>query len=280
MDVRTLFVSDLDGTLLNSSSFISDYSAKIINRLTEQNILFTVATARSIGTAFEKIAPLHIQIPFCLMNGVFLYRQNSTCPVDICPFPKDTAAMVLQESLRIGASPFFYQYLVNEQKIELQYLDLDYPPREQFYQMRKDSIYKNFVQVNEPCFQKNAIPVYINFLDEYDILQRIYERIRPMAGIQSVFYHDPVLQAWYLEVFSADAGKAAAARRIAKLVQANRIVAFGDNDNDLSMFEIADECYATSNAPKAIQEQADGVIPSCDDDGVARFMTARFPQYF
>lgn len=276
----TLFVSDLDGTLLNSNSQVSDFSAKIINRLTAQDILFSVATARSIGTAFDKIKPLHIRIPFCLMNGVFLYYKDNLHPVDICPFPKEAAITLLRESLRIGASPFLYQYLPTEQKMELQYFDLNYPPREQFYQMRKDSAYKKLVKVHAPYFHKEGIPVYINFLDEYNILQRVNGIVRNIPGVQSVFYHDPVLNAWYLEVFSSEAGKAAGVRRLAEIVHANRIVAFGDNDNDLSMFEIADECYATSNAPQVIQNQADGVIPSCDEDGVARFLAARFPEYF
>ena len=51
MDKDTLYVSDLDGTLLNSQGEISSYSLKVINELIEQGMKFTYATARSLVSA-------------------------------------------------------------------------------------------------------------------------------------------------------------------------------------------------------------------------------------
>ena len=44
--MKTLYVTDLDGTLLNTHDTINPYSIEIINRLVEQGMLFTYATAR------------------------------------------------------------------------------------------------------------------------------------------------------------------------------------------------------------------------------------------
>mgnify|MGYP002511680898 CR=1 FL=1 len=44
--VKTLYVTDLDGTLLNSHDFINPYSIETINSLVEKGMLFTYATAR------------------------------------------------------------------------------------------------------------------------------------------------------------------------------------------------------------------------------------------
>ena len=49
--MKTLYVSDLDGTLLRSDERTSDYTNQVINRLTEQGMLFSYATARSLVTA-------------------------------------------------------------------------------------------------------------------------------------------------------------------------------------------------------------------------------------
>ena len=49
--MKTLYISDLDGTLLRSSETTSDYTNKTINRLTEQGMIFSYATARSFVTA-------------------------------------------------------------------------------------------------------------------------------------------------------------------------------------------------------------------------------------
>ena len=42
-----LYVSDLDGTLLNSNKVVSNYSKNILNNLIKKGVLFTVATAKN-----------------------------------------------------------------------------------------------------------------------------------------------------------------------------------------------------------------------------------------
>ena len=56
----------------------------------------------------------------------------------------------------------------------------------------------------------------------------------------------------------------------------DHVIAFGDGDNDLSMFESASECYAPANADPVILNAADEVIGHHDEDGVARFLRERF----
>ena len=55
-----------------------------------------------------------------------------------------------------------------------------------------------------------------------------------------------------------------------------RVVCFGDSDNDLSMFEAADESYAPDNAKDVIKSAATAVIGHHDDEGIARFLRERF----
>jgi len=45
-------------------------------------------------------------------------------------------------------------------------------------------------------------------------------------------------------------------------------VVFGDNFNDLPMFEVADECYAVKTAPEAVISAATGVIDGPEELGV------------
>ena len=49
--MKTLYVSDLDGTLLRKNETLSSYTIKIINALTSSGMLFSYATARSLNTA-------------------------------------------------------------------------------------------------------------------------------------------------------------------------------------------------------------------------------------
>ena len=49
--MKTLYVSDLDGTLLNSNTALTDTTIETINALVEEGMEFTFATARSITSA-------------------------------------------------------------------------------------------------------------------------------------------------------------------------------------------------------------------------------------
>lgn len=49
--MTTLYVSDLDGTLLNSNQTLSTYTIETINQLVDEGMLFSYATARSYQTA-------------------------------------------------------------------------------------------------------------------------------------------------------------------------------------------------------------------------------------
>ena len=71
--MKTLYVSDLDGTLLTPEKEISKASADILNHLIQKGLLFTVATARSPATACEVLSNLKLELPGILLNGAVLY---------------------------------------------------------------------------------------------------------------------------------------------------------------------------------------------------------------
>ena len=65
---KILYVSDLDGTLLNTKDRISDYSIETINGLVERGMLFTYATARSLVSASKVAQGLSANIPVIVYN--------------------------------------------------------------------------------------------------------------------------------------------------------------------------------------------------------------------
>ena len=56
----------------------------------------------------------------------------------------------------------------------------------------------------------------------------------------------------------------------------SRVICFGDSDNDLSMFAMADESYAPLNAKPALRGAATAVIGHHDEDGISHFLRERF----
>ena len=62
---KTLYVSDLDGTLLNQHAVLSDYTKKALNQLITYGIDFTVATARTIDATKKLMVKLPSIMPLC-----------------------------------------------------------------------------------------------------------------------------------------------------------------------------------------------------------------------
>jgi hydroxymethylpyrimidine pyrophosphatase-like HAD family hydrolase len=76
----------------------------------------------------------------------------------------------------------------------------------------------------------------------------------------------------YLEIYPAGTSKAEAIKQLAQLVEADEIVVFGDNVNDIPMFDIAHRSYAPDNALDVVKQRATQVIASNDKDGVVEFL--------
>lgn len=70
--MKTLYVSDLDGTLLRSDEKTSEYTNTVINRLTGRGMLFSYATARSLITAKKVMSGIKAKIPLIVYNGAFV----------------------------------------------------------------------------------------------------------------------------------------------------------------------------------------------------------------
>ena len=75
--MSTLYITDLDATLLNTSAKISDYTRDTINALMEKGMLFSFATARSDETALAVTEGLCPNVPVAVYTGAFLVDPKS-----------------------------------------------------------------------------------------------------------------------------------------------------------------------------------------------------------
>lgn len=71
---KTLYVSDLDGTLLTPREDLSPFTIRVLNRLVEQGMAFTYATARSQHSADVVTRGLTKSLPVIIYNGAFIRR--------------------------------------------------------------------------------------------------------------------------------------------------------------------------------------------------------------
>ncbi len=74
---QTLYVSDLDGTLLNNQAVLSLFSQQTLRELLEDGLTFTVASARSGVSIQMMLKGLRLPLPIVEFNGAFITDLES-----------------------------------------------------------------------------------------------------------------------------------------------------------------------------------------------------------
>lgn len=269
---RTLYISDLDGTLLGPGATLSDYATDVINRLTEEGCYFTVATARTAASSEIILARLKPSLPIVLMNGAMIYdRANKTC-VLAHYIHAAAAAAIITALASIDAKAFLYTW--ENESLSTWHEPLTTEPMRAFVAERMQKYYKTFHQVARLSEVPTVNILYFTLLDTKERIERAREVLSPIPGLGLVAYLDVYGDQWFLEVFSEDASKQNAALFLKQRDGFQRLVGFGDNINDLPLFAACDYTLAVENARAEVKAAAHEVIGPNTEDGVARWLAA------
>lgn len=262
----TLYLSDLDGTLLHSDQRTSAYTNAAINRLVGEGMLFSYATARSYNTARKVTAGLDAQIPLIVYNGAFIIDNRTGELLLTNLFSADEAAAILDDLLQAGLAPIVYclddkeRFVYNAGHINADTAD--------YVASRAGDSRDTPVHSDEELRRQGTF--YFTCIDSPENLAPLYAKYRDVFSC--VYSKDIYSGAQWLEIMPKAATKAHAARQLAKQLGCDKVIAFGDAVNDIPLFEAADECYAVANAAEELKRRATAVIGSNDDDGVARWL--------
>ncbi len=272
--MKTLFLTDLDGTFLNKNAKVSENSARIINELINDGLLFSIATARTYATVIPLFKDVDLRLPLVLMNGVCIYDPLNKKTLSIHSIKKNAGREIDELFKQFNKNPLFY--FEKDNRLTVRYKAFDNRYIEAYVNEREAFFNKTFEKVNSFDFENGGNFVYIVTLDKKDALEKIYLELKTRTDIDCNFYLDNYTDCYFLEAMSSKINKGTGAQEVKKMLGADRIIAFGDNMNDVPIFNIADECYAVQNACDELKRIATGVIGSNEDDAVAKFIRKRF----
>ena len=272
MKTQTLYISDLDGTLLNGDSVVSPRSIQILNSLLQKGMRFTVATARTPATVIPLLQELDLDLPAVLMNGAVLYDIRRRRYIRANGFTDDSALQYIQQLEQRDLVPFVYR--IDDNKLQVFHKPLANDMQRAFKRQREHTPYKDFVLIDD--YRTSLLdkpPLFILVIDLFDRLETAAAEIN-RSGKCSLFCYRDIVDPRYgnLEIYPLGVSKAATAQQIIDQLNPWEVVAFGDNLNDLPLFGLADRRYAPENAMDEVKRQATAIIPDNNHDGVARFL--------
>ena len=267
-----LIVFDLDGTLLNRHSELSAGTRDTLRQLSRRGIAYTVATGRTLHAARALLEGSDFILPHIYKNGVMIWRpdtghySHSNLLGEIRSIVEGFASQ--------GISPFIFTVEPPNRH------GVYHPPLQTPAEQR---LVKHFTGMDG----LHVSPVaQLPFAADITNISALGPR-RAIENVEQLVQAEPHLVAYsgiaveaeqllWIDIHHSDASKGGAIAEIKKDLGVSRVICFGDSDNDLSMFALADESYAPSNARDSVKAVATAVIGHHDQDGIAEFLRRRF----
>lgn len=272
--MRTLFVSDLDGTLLRGDARISENSCRIINRLTDGGLSFSYATARGWATANKAVDGLRGNTPVITKNGVLTVNPGTGGILSKNLFTEEEAGDIYRILRREEIYPIVSSYQKGKEKFSYNKHTLS--PGGRWYVENHPNDERNNPLSTDDAILSGEV-FYFACIGTRELLDGPYEAIRDKY--LCVYSKDTYNDRMWLEIMPERATKANAVEQLKERMGFDYIVAFGDGVNDIPMFAIADECYAVENAVGELKEMATDVIGTNEEDGVANWLKDNAGRY-
>jgi Cof subfamily protein (haloacid dehalogenase superfamily) len=271
----TLYVSDLDGTLLDRHGRLSDVTRAGLTGLLQQGLLFTVASARHVSSIRSILADLPLSLPVISGNGAYISEMGSGRHELVHAMEPALAQAIFALIRRHGLTPFFSTHSAKGERL--------------FYDAAHNQGQQNFIDEckrnADPRLRHSARlqdqlldPVVTFVLIERDVpLQALQADIKALCGdaVETHLADDLYVPGWpWLTIHDCRATKDQAIKTLAERYQlgGREVVVFGDHVNDVSMLRAAHRGIAMENAIPAVKQEAHTIIGLHYEDSVLRFI--------
>lgn len=267
--MKTLYISDLDGTLLTNKGGLKDRAAEMIKRMSDKGVLFTYATARRFVSAGFIMKKAEIKLPVITMNGVIIADGQSGDVIKLNGFKEGQLEEVKGFIRQYEETPLVYSFVDGIQRVS--YLESNTSRIKNYIRSRKGDNTLRPCNSYDELFQGDIhYLTFINPILPPEISNKVFSQEN---GFDTTKYFDIYhKEDLWCEVFSSEASKSNGVLQLKEMLEADEVVCFGDNLNDLPMFGISDRCYAVANAVKDVKEAATSVIGSNENISVPVFI--------
>lgn len=255
-----LLAVDMDGTCLNKEGKMSDNTLNALKRAAESGIIVVPATGRNINCLPAKIKNESFYRYVVSSNGSLVVDLQQNRELFKAYIDKQTAAKILdglKRHLILTALHMNRDFYV---KGIILYFGVKKVLGEDAPKLRIVNNLSRFVKKNDVSVEE--FQLFYHGEKYRSIIDKI---ISPFKDI-CVSYSKG-----YAEIYHRDGSKGKALLALASQlgITPDEIVCIGDEENDISMFEVIGHPFAMGNAIDKLKSLAEKVLPTNDEDGVA-----------
>lgn len=251
-----LCVFDLDGTLLDYNGSISPATREFLEKL-RVRMRITLATGRSLPSAWPYIKDLKILDPVILYHGAVLFcprTREVLCEAHLSP---QAALLALQIAKGFPVDIQLYRS-VEDPRIYVEATSREILKFAQKERLPVQPVPDLRTMVNEG-------PLKLLFISNIEsVLDGLREALK---GVEATVVRS---ERNYLEVLPPGVSKGAGLVWLCERlgIPLNKVIAVGDQESDVSMFETVGLGVAMAHAPRAVLEKAKHVIRGVPELGM------------
>lgn len=277
-----LFVTDLDGTLLNSEHKLSEFSMNAIKTAMDKGIPVCIATGRSYNDILEIISELDVKPYIISSNGASVYNTDGEKMYSIS-IPKDQVREIITylkaQNLEFEVADDEYTYITQKG------LDILHQELEDVGSVdtkKREELEQNVLGLVLSQGNLKVVPdmeVLLDSIESANSVSSISAYLNKIHKAMERFTMDKrilTFSSWKynFEMTSSDTSKGIALKHLCEHlgIDLSDVAVIGDNYNDLSMIKIAGIKGAMGNAVENIKSMADFQAPTNDEDGAAKFL--------
>ena len=266
-----LFLTDLDHTFLRDDLSISTQSKTIWNSMAKNHIM-GIATARTYKKSEQFLSGLHINAPMILLDGSLIVSPEKKI-LDMKILSKNIGDEIIDCGAKLNIYPFVLA--LKDKNLNEAFL---YPKQTNKQQKELLTRYENDDNLqkcsNIKAMDNNFKLVYFGEKEELEELQDNLKTIFK-DEIKYILAPEAYLGCYFLTILHKDADKAHGLQKVHELMQIDYkdFTVFGDNLNDIGMFNLAGTSLAVANAHEDVKKIATVISNyTNNEDAVAKYL--------
>ena len=259
MNNDLIFVSDMDGTLLQTAGRLSDYSRQTLAELLAAGVRFTVASGRAWAEMTPILKDLPLRLPVIAVNGAFLTDYATGRHYVINHLDGELAGAIYGHIRDEGLLPFMLTHQDDEDRL---YWEKLVNAEMQWYhdvlELGQDKRLRRIGRLDEALLEKVIAFVVTGSKEQVQTLAALLAERYPGMLENFLFENRCSPGHWWLTIHDCKACKSRAIETLLEMegIPNERLTVFGDHINDIKMLQKAGRAVAVENAEEIVKQHA------------------------
>lgn len=255
---------DLDGTLLRDDLSVDPRDKAALERARKGGVEVTLLTGRMLPSIWPYLRDLQITAPVVLYNGALIHDPRIGHQTILGRLPARLAAQLLSLA---GHRPVDAQLYLGEELL------IGRETHAQRAFLNKERLSAR--SVDDLAASVSDDPIKLLFMGEPEVLDELEARWGPLVAGEARLVRS---QPGYLECLAPNVSKGLALKVLAGSLKIplERVIAVGDQPNDVEMLQEAGLGVAVANAHQACREAADVVLGRSNNEAAVEELVERY----